>query len=208
MQLEVLVEEPSAEAALKIVLPKLLSSAGRDDVPFAIHNFSGKSNLLKRLPSRLEGFSHYADAADLRILVLVDRDSDDCLVLKGELERMAAGAGLETRATSGGAAFRVCNRIVVEELEAWFLGDSDAVRAAYPRVPASFHNRKTFRDPDGVAGGTWQALERLLQKSGYHQGGLAKVQCASDIASHMVAPRNRSPSFRSFAEGVVDLVNS
>ena len=70
---------------------------------------------------------------DWRIFVLVDRDSDDCEALKNELDDAAQAAGLRT-ATSRDAPWQVANRIVIEELEAWYFGDWQAVQRAYPKV--------------------------------------------------------------------------
>lgn len=193
------------EVALGHLIPKVLHSIA--DPPAAeVRVFSGKANLLRNLPNRLRGYAAYAEAQDLRILVLVDRDADDCRTLKANLEEVAAAAGLSTRAGSGGALFRVCNRIAIEELEAWFVGDPDAVAAAYAGVPASFGNRAKFRRPDEVSGGTWEALERLLKKHRHHRGGLAKVRLAHDVAPRMDVSRNRSPSFRAFRSGLRELV--
>jgi hypothetical protein len=202
MLLEILVEEPSAEAALRELVPRIVGSA----VEVRYHTFRGKAALLRRLPHRLAGYLHYPVDADVRVLVLVDRDDQDCLELKETLEGAAADAGLRTRASAGRARFRVCNRIAVEELESWFIGDPDALVAAYPRVPASFTNRARFRQPDSVSGGTWEALERLLQRHRYHLGGLAKIRLASDVARHMDPARNRSPSFIEFRDGLLRLV--
>lgn len=209
MQLEILVEEPSAEAALRILVPRVLEQAGLavgTDVHLAIHQLGGKAALLRKLPQRLTGYRNYPDDLDLRVLVLVDRDDEECRQLKQRLEVFAVEQGLPTRARSGTQRYVVCNRIVVEELEAWFIGDPDAVVAAYPNLPLSFANRATFREPDAVKGGTWETLQRLLQRHRYHQGGLAKVALANAVAPHMDPARNRSPSFRAFRDGLVGLV--
>ncbi|MGH3928087.1 MAG: hypothetical protein ACRDTT_35370, partial [Pseudonocardiaceae bacterium] len=57
-----------------------------------------------------------------------------------------------------------------------------------------------------IAGGTWEALERVLQARGYHLGGLAKVAAATEIAEHMNVDVNRSRSFLVFRDGVRRLV--
>ncbi len=33
-------------------------------------------------------------------------------------------------------------------------------------------------DPDAIPGGTWEAFERVLQRSGYFQTGLRKLEAA------------------------------
>jgi hypothetical protein len=83
--------------------------------------------------------------------VLVDADQDDCRALKRTLEDAASAVGLPTRSAVGAAGgFVVLNRIAIEELEAWFLGDVEAVATAYPGVPLSLGQRQRFRDPDAV----------------------------------------------------------
>lgn len=201
MKLEILVEERSAERALGGLLPRIVPS-----VDFEIRVFRGKTDLLKKLSDRLKGYAAWITRADTYLVVLVDRD-DDCLALKAEMEQMAAAAGLPT-ATAAPASRRVhvLNRIAVEELEAWFFGDVPALCAAYPRVPVSLGQQAKYRDPDAVLGGTWEALEHVLQAGGYHRGGLAKVAAATEIAQHMNVDVNCSRSFQVFRDGVRQLV--
>ena len=98
------------------------------------HVFQGKRDLLARLPDRLRGYSSWLPA-DSRIVVLLDADSDDCRALKARLENAAASAGLSTKTAPGlHGSFSVLNRLAVEEFEAWFFGDVDALRNAYPRL--------------------------------------------------------------------------
>ena len=95
-------------------------------------------------------------------------------------------------------------RIAIEELEAWYFGDWPAVRAAYPGVSANIPGRAAYRDPDAIAGGTWEAFERILQRHGYFGQGLAKVQAATDIGDHIDAARNRSRSFAVFRDEIAE----
>lgn len=196
-KLIVFVEEYSMEAALEQLLPKLLG-----DIDFQFIRFQCKDDLLKSAPDRLKGYAAWLPAT-WRILVLVDRDDDDCNALKARLEQMAAAAGLTTKTKAGhGQRFQVVNRIAIEELEAWFFGDWAAVQAAYPRVPATVPQKAGFRDSDAIAGGTWEALERVLKKAGYFGTGLRKLELARLVAKHMDVQRNRSRSFQAFAEAV------
>lgn len=196
-KLIVFVEEPSMESALEILLPKMLG-----DVEFQIIRFQCKDDLLKKAPDRLRGYASWLPAT-WRILVLVDRDDDDCAALKARLEGMAAAAGLRTKTAVGqNQSFQVVNRIAIEELEAWFFGDWQAVQVNYPRVPATIPQKAGFRDPDAIAGGTWEALERVMKKAGYFSTGLRKLECARTVAQHMVPERNSSRSFQVFAGAV------
>ena len=174
-KLIVLVEEPSMEMALEQLLPKMLAG-----VEFEIRRFQCKDDLLKKLPERFRAYSTWLPAGSV-ILVLVDRDDDDCMVLKRYMNKVAADSGLLSKSMAGrGMVFQVVNRIAIEELEAWFFGDWKAVRAAFPRVPATLPNKAGFRDPDAILGGTWEALERVLKRAGYFKTGLRKMECARD----------------------------
>lgn len=198
--LEVLVEEPSMESALRMIIPKLIG-----DATFEVYPHQCKSDLLNNLPNRLRGYATWLPA-DWRIIVVVDRDRDDCAQLKGRLETAAAGAGMSTRAAAGNP-IHVVNRLAIEELEAWFFGDWEAVKAAYPKVPATIPEKQGYRDPDAIQGGTWEALEKVLKRHGYFQTGLRKIEAAKAIAQHMVPERNRSKSFQVFRDAIFEAVN-
>jgi len=195
MHFEILLEEPSAEAALNNVLPKIIP----DGHTWRVIVFNGKTDLIDSLKNVLRGYSDWI-TPEYRIVVLIDRDDEDCLGLKSQLNAIAKEVGLKTKSFSN--PFQVLNRIAIEELEAWLLGDPIAVRAAYPRVSRSFEHRGTYRDTDNIRGGTWEALERLLQRSGYYSSGLPKIEVARNISQHMIPERNRSKSFQVFVEGI------
>lgn len=198
---ELLVEEASMEAALRALFPALLG-----DIGFEVHRFQGKNGLLQELPARLRGYAAWLPAS-WRIVVIVDRDDDPCEELKQQLDGVAREAGLAVR-RPGGAPWQVVNRLAIEELEAWFFGDWDAVRAAYPRVPATIPAKQPYRAPDAIRGGTCEAFERVLQQAGYFAGGLRKIEAAREVARHMAAARNRSPSFGKLREILVELAGA
>lgn len=196
---EFLVEEPSMEAALGELLPRVLRGVG-----FAIHTHQCREDLLKRLPDRLRGYAQWLPE-DWRIVVIVDRDDDDCIALKQRLDGIATAAGLRYRSTPMMARWQVVNRLAIEELEAWFFGDWDAVRAAYPYASATVPRQARYRDPDAIAGGTWEAMERVLQRAGYFRAGLRKVEAARSIAAHWVPSRNSSRSFQKLMDCLGEL---
>lgn len=196
LSLEILVEELSAERTLRELMPKIAPGVG-----FEILVFRGKPDLLKKLPDRLAGYAGWILGANTCVVVLVDRDRDDCRELRERLDTIATDAGLSAH----GAARVVLNRIAIEELEAWFFGDADALRAAFSRIPASIGSEAKYRDPDAIAGGTAEALERLLIEHNYHRGGLRKVAAAQEIAPYMDVENNRSHSFQVFRDGIRSL---
>ncbi len=197
--LEVMVEEPSMETMLRFLLPKILG-----EVTFAIYPFRSKQDLLGKLPSRLRAYSRYV-SLNTRILILIDRDNDDCKQLKAMLENMAKDARLRTRTQARSDAWQVVNRIVIEELESWYFGDWDAVRAAYPKVPATIPSQAKYRDPDAIVG-TWETFERVLQKAGYFSSGLRKIEAARTIAPLLEPARNSSRSFQALCSALNELV--
>ena len=152
--IELLVEDASMEAFLSALLPRLLPH----DRTFGVHPFQGKSDLLGRLEDRLRAYARWLPA-DWRVLVVVDRDDDDCLELKQRLEVAAQRAGLRSRSRLGRSPWQLVNRIAVEELEAWYFGDWHAVQAAYRRVPASYQSALTRSFEKGSAPSRWQTAE-------------------------------------------------
>lgn len=189
---EILVEEPSMEAALTILLPKILV-----DCSFKIHPHQCKQDLLKHLTKRLRGYAKWIPK-NWRIIVIVDRDNDDCKKLKSRLEQIALEANLKTRTSAQGCDWTVVNRIAIEELESWYFGDWNAVQKAYPKVVQTIPCKPKYRNPDHIKGGTWEAFEKILQRAGYFTGGLRKIESAKEIAQYMVPKNNKSHSFQVF----------
>lgn len=187
------------EAFLQAFLPSLL----REDQTFRTVSFQGKTDLLSKLEARLKGYAKWLPS-DWRIIVIVDRDDEDCLVLKRQLEDAAQRANLISRTRSGGKAWQVANRIAIEELEAWYFGDWSAVREAYPRVKENLSSKKNFRDPDAIQN-TWESLEKILQKHGYFKGGLTKIEAARKIGTHIRPERNTSHSFGVFLRTITEI---
>lgn len=202
MHIEFLLEEPSAEAALNQLLPRLLPT---DDTYHCVPH-RGKDQLRLRLPSLLKNYSRrLAREPELRVVLLMDADAD-CRKAKAELEVLAATAGLLTKTSApDGQPFRALTRLAVTELEAWFLGDRDAIQAAYPRVHAH-HFKGLQRNPDTIRD-AWETLHHVLQKGGYYLTSKAKVEWAENIAQHLDPDplHNSSDSFRYFCEGLAAL---
>lgn len=196
--LEVLAEEPSMEAFLKVLLPRLSPGA-----TFKIHPFQGKQDLLKKLEDRLRAYKKWLPP-HYRIAVVIDRDNEDCRELKKRLESLSLRSGLVTRTRSRRGRWQVVNRIVVEELEAWYFGDWEAVCKAYPRMPPNIPSRAAYRRPDAIRGGTWEKFERIMQRHGYFEGGLRKVEAARAVAGFVEPDRNSSDSFQKFRDAIVE----
>ncbi len=201
-QIEFVVEEPSAEEALRHVLPKLVRGRAR----WKLVNLGSKYKLLKALPDRLAAYrDRIARGERLRVVVLVDRDTDDCAALKRQLEDMARAAGLTTKTSPDAQGqFHVVNRIAVEELESWFIGDAAALRQAFTSLPVIDAGKGIFRNPDN--GGSWEALHRFLKRHGIYKSSYPKIDAARRIAPKLDLQANRSHSFQVFVQGVEALL--
>ncbi len=100
-------------------------------------------------------------------------------------------------------------RIAIEECEAWMLGDSNAVRVAYPR--AKEHVLSAYVQ-DSICG-TWEQLadavypggSQKLKQLGWPHIGRAKCEWAEKIAPHLDMESNHSRSFQVFREGIRNL---
>lgn len=192
MYFEFLVEELSMEIVLREIIPKIIGSKHT----FNIRNFQNKDRLLKRLPERMKSYAKYVNK-DWIIVVLIDRDNDNCYELK---KKLCKASSVITQAT-------VLNRIVIEELEAWFFGDIPAICNEYQRIPLSLSNKKQFRNPDAIKGGTWEQLNQVLKKYGYDTG-LQKREFAQRVAIHMNIDNNKSKSFQILRDSLRKIIRN
>jgi hypothetical protein len=198
------VEEPSMEAYLQELLPRLGLPVG---IPRIIVH-SGKQKLLKDVPSRLAGYARTLQEHRPLTLVLVDRDDDDCRALKAKLDEAAARVGLVIKTVAENAPFDVVNRIVIRELEAWHFGDLQALSGEYIGVNPNLARQAKFRDPDAILGRAHEALFRVLQSAGHYKGvdALPKVETARRLGQRVDFLQNRSASFNQFIQGLNALV--
>lgn len=200
MHVEIVVEEPSAVAMLKQLMPLLLQE---DDTWHPVPH-RGKDELLIQLPRRLKRYANrMLFEPDLRVIILMDADRD-CKKVKGILEKIVAESGLLSKVTApAGQSFKVITRLAISELEAWFLGDREAVSAAFPRVHSN-HFKGEYQDSDGLLH-TCKTLHRILQKGGYYPNRYLKVEAAELIAAQLNPARNGSASFHYFCAGLAAL---
>ena len=95
--------------------------------------------------------------------------------------------------------------IAVKEMEAWLLGDEEAIVSAYPNA-----KKKYLRsyNQDGICD-TWEVLANMVypgglaslqkkSKNSYSETGKAKCEWADKIGSTLTLENNVSPSFQHF----------
>lgn len=164
-------EEPSMKATLEALVRAQFPTTveGWD---WLVIDYNGKSALEKKFPTRMRSLIF----GDPVFVILRDADGGDCVQIKRRLAALAASCG---------KPFKV--RIVCQELESWFIGDSVAVCQAYPHCKFTNKTAK-YRNPDRLTNAS-QELARLT-------GEFAKVPRAQEIAQYLDPTRNCSRSFQ------------
>lgn len=185
--LHIFVEEPSAKIVLDIIIPKMIP----DNTFFQVHSHQGKQDLEHAIKTTVPSISKIPGA---RILVVRDQDSGDCKKVKKQLLRLI-GKRVESPTLV---------RIVCRELEAWFLGDLQAVSEAYPRVKAKANiNKADFRDVDNIQHANKFLLAIIPEYK--NRESLPKLEVAESITPYLDLKNNSSASFNHFVSGVEKL---
>lgn len=175
-----LLEEPSMVALLRGVLPKVFPDWVENQHWLALPH-QGKSDLEASVPRKLRAWHVPGD----RFVILRDNDGGDCRAHKARLLALA----------SVKPAGDVLVRIVCQELESWFLGDLDAVVAAYPEAGRALKaTHRKYPAPDGMT----NAADEIRQLTGQ----LGKVGRAQAISPHMTIEKNTSHSFQVLVSGI------
>lgn len=124
-------EEPSAEAMLEGLLPKILPN----ELYFRCIVFEGKQDLEKQLVRRIRGYL----VPGAKFVVLRDQDSGDCKKIKSMLFQKCKEAD----------RLDVLIRIACYELESWYLADLSAVEKAFSLSGLTkYQNKVKFCSPD------------------------------------------------------------
>lgn len=208
--LEILIEDKSGGILVDQIMKKYVIN--RENITYNIHSFKGigkiplkvnkksqikSKQLLTDLPMYLRGMDASLKnmPGEKAIFVIVDCDDEDCADLKRRLVKMYQELGLSVR---------VFFCIAIEEMEAWILGDADAVVKAYPSAKRQLLQKYV---PDSMVG-TWEYLADVVYKGGlqalkrnassYYEIGLFKCECAKNIGMWLNLKDNSSPSFKFF----------
>ncbi len=175
-----MVEELSMHVTLQELLPKVFP-AWQEKVDWLCLTHEGKNDLKQSIRRKLLGWR----LDDDKFVILHDRDSADCIELKQNLKTICALANKPNTLI----------RIPCPELEAWFLGDLDAVAKAFQNQGILKHRKKRrYRNPDSIINSS-ETLSKLTNMTG-------KVRRARMIAAEMDIDKNCSHSFNVFIDGL------
>ena len=186
-KLFLLLEGPSDEAALDSLLPRLLpENFSHQCIPH-----DGKTELKKSIVNKLKNWN----TPNTWFVILVDKDSADCINLKQALTTLCKKAGRP----------QTLVRIAVHELESWFLGDLAAVGRAFNLPKLGDKQKSKFHNPDAHPDPV-KALEKLTKKK--KDGSYQKISGAKAIAPHLSLTSNTSNSFQHFISGLKKYIDA
>lgn len=211
MHFDIFSEDISGLVALESIVPRILvkslytaefkSYKGIGHLPKDLYKKKDPSvhTFLHNLPSLLKGlgrsYAGYGSSCAVCAIFVCDLD-ERCL----KTFRQTLLEVLEVCDPKPTAAF--C--IAVEEMEAWLLGDIDAVKKAFPK--AKLQILRKYKN-DSICG-TWELLADAiesggatqLKRAGYPDIGIAKCSWAEKIAPLIDVENNASPSFAYFRD--------
>lgn len=217
MYIQFLVEDASTGKLISRLMDKVKNIKNDDSFCYNIKSFKGigtvgkcgksiierkTGKLLNDLPNYLKGFnkslSSYGNQA--AIVVILDNDKRDTDDFRRELEKIVTNNKITMDHIFG---------IAVKEMEAWLLGDRNAIANAYPDAKLQLLSKY---EQDGICD-TWEILADIVYPKGssalmkkadgsYYLIGLQKSEWADKIGYYMDFKKNNSPSFQYFVEEI------
>jgi hypothetical protein len=185
---------------MEILLPKLLGDAatyrirsykGIGHIPKNLqsNNDVGKRLLLNQLPRLLRGYGKVPHIE--YVIIICDLDNRNKKQFLTELKGVLDACNPKPNT-------RFC--LAIEEFEAWYLGDFNAIRKAYPKARNSILNKYVNDDIcdtwELLADAVYKGGSRALTKEGWQAVGKQKSIWAQKISPHMNVEDNDSPSFQ------------
>lgn len=154
--------------------------------------------LLIDLPKRLKAFNIALQGRSASLFIVLDNDTRDVDRFRQHLQAVS----VENHITIDHV---YC--IAVEEMEAWLLGDIEAIQKAYPELFDRIATKHATYQQDSI-GKTWEFLFEMLtkkntskirmEKLSFVDIGKYKLEWADKIGAYLNIRNNKSPSFQYF----------
>lgn len=213
MHFQFLIEDLSGRILIEQVMSKLI--AARKDITCDYKAFRGiggfqkkwdpktakTQKLLNDLPIFLRGYNRSLSVSGYKaaLIIVLDNDQNNPDEFNKKLEELAKAQNISID-------YVFC--VAVEEMEAWLLGDRNAVLTAYPNARISILNEY---EQDSICG-TWEKLASAIYSGGlakfkkenitYKDVGKQKCEWAEQIGQHMDVHINQSLSFQRFVRAI------
>lgn len=178
-QAVVMVEEQSLEEVTRVLVGRL---GLQQQIKIVPHD--GKNDLEKSFPRKL---SNWRSPGRTRFVICRDNDGNDCTELKNKLRNLLP--------PNPPHEFKF--RLVMNELEAWYLADLRALHSAGLISQVNIEqnqNKKKFRSPESLLNAKQEFL-RLVKTSG-------QITLARRIAPHLDLRNDRCCSFKHFISAI------
>lgn len=215
MRIEFLVEDISGERLLTEIMEKYIAEMPLFPIDYSILSYKGigglskglgtanvkAQQLLNDLPKRMKALqAKYWGIEDVSIFIVLDNDAHETTMFKAQLEEVVKREGISMDHV-------FC--IAIEEMEAWLMGDREAIQKAYKGVADRIASKHSGYMQDSICG-TWEYLADMLTKGGIskfrkknptaYDVGRCKSEWAENIGRQMNIRNNVSPSFQEFIE--------
>ena len=214
MTFEFLVEDNSGSVLLNWIMTHYTREHIKN-IEYSIHAYKGiggfpvgkkpreakSEKLLNDLPKRMRAIQakyRYMQGEDYALFIVVDNDDRDTESFRNELRLVAEKNCIKMD-------YVFC--IAIEEMEAWLLGDYEAIKMAYPELKDRFLSKYSSYVQDSICD-TWEFLADLLTAGGKKEFfethrtvfeiGKKKEEWADKIGEVMDIRHNNSPSFNLF----------
>lgn len=215
MHFQYLIEDQSSKTLIDQIMTRTIKNADADTYNCksfkGIGGFTKKNTvkemhtgkLLNDLATYMRGFQRSLQGIEAVLVVVLDNDDNDPSEFEKELHEVA----MHNRISMDHV---FC--IAIEEMEAWLLGDEEAIKSAYPYYKKNILNSY---EQDSICG-TWEVLADVIYRGGlreikkkkfsYMEIGKLKSEWATKIGRYMTYENNKSPSFQKYYESIVKRV--
>lgn len=217
MRVEILSEDKSGAVVVRRLTDKLLNKLGVEyELYVRPHRGCGSlpkeldappspmtNSLLGLLPAELRAFNRILKPNEDVLVVIMDSDDKDPQELRDRLYSVCRLYCPNVRTVVG---------LCTEEIEAWLLGDFEAIINTFPEASAKAHDSYI---QDSVCG-TWEKLCEVVAPDnyeeliniGYPAIGNYKALWADSISANMEPERNVSPSFILYKNALMQAIKN